>query len=478
MVSIDDKIVDHPTAVQLDKVVETTKVQPDDEDVETTKVQLDDVIVEKTKVQIDDDKTDDIDDIVEEPLETTKVQLGFSEPLADYPIGHESPSWWCDWDGGQIGGKPSWLNPKELPSSALECKNCNTGLRFLCQLYAPADQVNSMAYHRSFYVFGCPDCSSSSTHGNPPEGSVRVLRCQLPEHNDYYPDVEEAAPENWTNHLSSSHNVKLCQVCGQRGKGTCPVQGVSFCGRDHQKEYKKYAFEKETTLFLPSVYTKSELVVDEEPPPEHGVEEEREALVATEENDPDEDLEQDDLDEAAGKKYMTSQDPMTTDFSARVKRAQDQCLRYYPQWEGDELWMRSDPIPTTIPDCQHCGAVRKCEFQIMPQTLYHLLEDHRTATAKQPVVSAASKHALEVATEIMENADPQNVPPALKDCHDETLDKIQKHLFESNEMDWGVITVYTCTASCGGGGGGDGEANNDDNLGAYREEYAWKQPPP
>lgn len=402
---------------------------------------------------------------IDEIVDPSTVQLGFSEPLHDYPIGHASPAW-SDWDGGQIGGRPSWLNPRHLPTEPLRCRNCPTDLRFICQLYAPADHVTPNAFHRSFYVFSCPECPAQGF----PEGSVRVLRTQLEEENEFFPPTEDTPTEGWVNHLSSTYNVDLCQVCGQLGKGKCPVQGVSFCSRNHQKEYKKYVVEKEET-FLPSVYSKSELVVDEEPAPDDGKEEEREALMPSDENDPDLDLEQDDLDDAAGKKHKTKQDPMTTDFYVRVKRAQDQCLRYYPQWGGEELWILSKPIPDHIPVCQYCGADRKCEFQIMPQMLYHLLDGQCKILSKQPVVSASTKHALSVAAEICETAPPQNVPPALKDCHDDALDMIQKHLLSSHEMDWGVIAVYTCTASCGNG-------ETDSDLGAYREEYAWKQPPP
>ena len=38
--------------------------------------------------------------------------------------------------------------------------------------------------------------------------------------------------------------------------------------------------------------------------------------------------------------------------------------------------------------------------------------------------------------------------------------------------DWGMIAVYSCSASCGGEplGGGDAEAS------AYQEEFVWVQP--
>lgn len=42
-------------------------------------------------------------------------------------------------------------------------------------------------------------------------------------------------------------------------------------------------------------------------------------------------------------------------------------------------------------------------------------------------------------------------------------------------LDWGVVAVYTCTASCGGCGGSPAEGGRDDA--AYREEFAWRQPP-
>ena len=417
---------------------------------------------------------------LDEIVDPSNIQLGFAEPVQDYPIGHESPAW-SNWDGGQIGGKPSWLNPRDLPNSPLLCRNCQTGLRFICQLYAPADHLTPNAYHRSFYIFACPACPVRNQNQQTgfPEGSVRVLRTQLHAENEFYPETEDTPSQDWNKHLSSTYDVELCQVCGQRGTGKCPIQCVSFCGRDHQKEYKKYVFQKQNpTSCLPSVFPKFELVVDDEPPPDDGVEEEREALMpTTDEKDPDLDLEQDDLDDATGNKYRTSQDPRTTDFYARVQRAQDQCLRYYPQWEQPttterELWIVSEPIPENVPPCPYCQSERKCEFQIMPQMLYHLLEEHRKVASQQlPIVSATAKHALSVAAEICETAPPQYVPPALKDCHDDTLIKIKKHLLESNEMDWGVIVVYTCTASCS-------SADIDPDLGAYREEYAWKQPPP
>ena len=45
---------------------------------------------------------------------------------------------------------------------------------------------------------------------------------------------------------------------------------------------------------------------------------------------------------------------------------------------------------------------------------------------------------------------------------------------------WGVVAVYTCTASCSSNPN-DNDKNKDnkadwEELGAYREEFAWVQP--
>ena len=97
----------------------------------------------------------------------------------------------------QIGGRPSWLNPRDLPQKSLRCRSthCRGGsngdnttttttpttqntsttaaantdesgggtiLQFIAQLYCPADDdtENEAAFHRSLYVFACPTCCS------------------------------------------------------------------------------------------------------------------------------------------------------------------------------------------------------------------------------------------------------------------------------------------------------------------------------
>ena len=445
------------------------------------------------------------------------IQLGFSVDYEDEEhralVGHHSQNW-RDWDGGQIGGRPSWLQPRDLPSEFMACKNCTEPLCFLCQIYAPADEVNPNAFHRSLYVFGCP----SQTCSKEPMGSIRVLRTQLPETNDFYPDEPD---ETWAMHIPEAWEVNLCKVCGQRGKGKCPIQGYHFCGKHHQKEHKKFIFDKLQTTseqselsFLPSVCAESELVVEEEPASYEQSEDEitqraDKALFKKkrgannnnfgsngdddEEDDEDNKLEQEDLNEMTGAgtdSIHVSKDPVTMAFYDRIKgreNVQEQCLRYL-RWPDESenststmgarmpLWIQTDYQPTQIPECPYCGSERKIEFQLMPQLLHFLLKDHEVQRAKREVRNSAKPtevaEAIKTASSIMEQAPASQIPPNFAEAKEKAVSAVRSKLMGEDgdkELTWGVIGVYTCTASCDGG-------NTEANLGAYREEFAWKQP--
>ena len=288
---------------------------------------------------------------------SSSVQLGFALPLLTNKhknhqqyknVGHRSFHWGT-WDGGKIGGQPSWLNPRDLPHSAtttakppLRCRsgycchgdttsrnngndNDDTGdnngtiLQFIAQLYCPADDdtKNDAAFHRTLYIFACPTCCATiakenydDDEVNKEEGEgettdalslkqqqrrrrlsscIRVLRCQLPQHNEFYmPDTtwpydEDDTEHAWLLHTSeywarqtNTTSLNLCAVCGQRSTGKCPKQQLWFCGVDHQKECLRASKErmkdlhsKESDLneYLPSVYHEYELVVEDEPTP-------------------------------------------------------------------------------------------------------------------------------------------------------------------------------------------------------------------
>mmetsp|Transcript_29418 Transcript_29418/g.50090 ORF Transcript_29418/g.50090 Transcript_29418/m.50090 type:complete len:566 (+) Transcript_29418:33-1730(+) len=370
------------------------------------------------------------------------VQLGFSLPRSSSnecdesntpePLGHQSPHW-SDWDGGKIGGRPSWLNPRDLPEDLLRCRGpCGeksngkggkdkegTALRFITQLYCPADDVtgNASAFHRSLYVFACPKCCSSTPttvideeksdeEGNnasattTPETAnnhllskfIRVLRCQLPKQNDFYPptgdgggsDDGDDEDDDWINHTSdywakstNTDTLNLCAVCGQRSRGKCPKQQLWFCCPEHQKECLRASKQQKnnqkresatstdgttsTIQYLPSVCYESELVVEEEPNDDGNASLDTESKNTTKSKstlfempkgditDADADLEQSDLNALTGNGSLAQAatgvtDPTTLSFYARMaiggkdNDVRDQCLRYcrWPTVEKSE----------------------------------------------------------------------------------------------------------------------------------------------
>lgn len=264
------------------------------------------------------------------------------------------------------------MNPRDLPSKALRCRSgyCSGGgghgtiLQFIAQLYCPAaeedatnpnSEKNDATFHRSLYVFACPTCCSdiakikimeeesatlqevlakkSDENNNKDNDNtgmimasmqqqqqqhrlsscIRVLRCQLPRRNDFYPpgttwplDDDDVKKNQWPRHTSehwarhaNDPSLHLCAVCGQRSGGKCPKQQLWFCGAEHQreclrasKEWMKHGVvpsmkEKEMKNgnsnneededdedtrsklndYLPSVCHEYELVVEDEPTP-------------------------------------------------------------------------------------------------------------------------------------------------------------------------------------------------------------------
>lgn len=506
----------------------------------------------------------------------TFVQLGFSVEFEDEEhrrlAGHTQPLW-RDWDGGQMGGRPSWLNPRDIPTEVLICGVCQDPLVFVCQLYAPCEEeINMDAFHRSFYVFACPHSGkASSSCGVATTGTVRVLRTQLPQQNDFYPkDLNDTDPcgKSWTRHLPQTWDVKLCQVCGQRGHGKCPIQGYQFCCKQHQREHKKYVFDKieqkkeelsskqqlSSFHFLPSVLAESELVVEEEPVDrkkeqasrekaeralfqaqgledegntgkKSNVKSEKDTDDDDEDQDDDEKLEQSDLNEMTGAGAETvTKDEVTMQFYDRVNKVPDvntQCLRYL-RWPDQDLgletntplWMQSDYQPdddeSIPPQCENCGADRKFEFQLMPQMLHYLLKDLHAERAKQNVKKnntavtgdsddddAKTMEAIKTVTDIIEQAPPEQVPPELAATKERAVENMRKKIMDGHANDkepgWGVVSIFTCTASCGSSHNTTTAADDDSiqrqqevyavddsaaatALGAYIEEYAWRQP--
>ncbi|KAJ1457500.1 programmed cell death protein 2 [Pelagophyceae sp. CCMP2097] len=288
------------------------------------------------------------------------VQLGFAEPVETrVPLLFQDEAW-KDWDGGIAGGRPVWLDGKlQVP----RCCACGKERWFVAQIYAPRDDEED-AFHRCIYVFVCGDGDCAAKQ------SVVALRCQLPRANARYafdsPDyVEKDLP------------------------------AAAPTARTFPRFEVVVEPEPDASTALPLGVTVQ--VMDEAP--------------STEDQELELQLERQlELDQP------NAADASTLHFLGRVDRAPSQVLRYdrggQPLWHG----LQRRPPPGTVPNCEHCGAEREFEFQLMPQLLHYLKVD-----------GAATNHARPV--------------------------------------DFAALAVYSCKASCA----------NFRTTGAHAVEFAWLQ---
>ena len=101
-------------------------------------------------------------------------------------------------------------------------------------------------------------------------------------------------------------------------------------------------------------------------------------------------------------------------FKKFVEEAPANHIVYY-SIGGSPVWITEQhQMPGQAPACEHCHGPRRFEFQIQPQLIYHLMKRLRGF--------------------------PMNAAP----------------------FEWGVVSVYTCTASCSAGE-------------AYKEEFVYNQ---
>lgn len=341
-----------------------------------------------------------------EDEEQDMVDLGFAVRETD----EDAPSRqlhqlldWSKWDGGRIGGRPSWLNPKDVPSHQdLTCSHCQDPMIFVLQIYCPSDD-QPQAFHRSFYVFCCRGAACVE------KKSILTLRCQLPRENEFYPSTSGVEGT-----IQTPESVHYCDLCKQRATFQCTGCGLArYCCRQHQKDHWKHGHKEQCTGQTTCVssqlrengskfvFPEYEISVENEPDTAQVLNKREEDLVRAfhegqniSSDDPDDpftnnsaiDLDQKQVAEILG--INTEQDPMYVSFLARIAVAKTQVIRYAPQ----PLWFQSKHIPSVIPPCEHCHADRVFLFQLMPQLLYYLKAE--------------------------------------------------------TDIDWGTVAIYTCSQSC------------------------------
>jgi pre-rRNA-processing protein TSR4 len=478
----------------------------------------------------DEDFDNDINGSEEGEIDTG-VQLGF---ITDGENAMFSDQNWGHWDGGRVGGKPIWLNPLKIPAPTnVACKCCRSPMIFLLQIYCPLDD-NDDAFHRSLYVFICK--KKKCVDG----GSVKCFRCQLSRKNDFYPFSPIKEHESNVN-PSSIAIPPLCALCGFKAPNVCSkCKVVTYCSREHQqrhwRDHKQHCcsdsanselahIENKTnasssnTLTFPEfdLSISAEILIDiekidalNESVLQASIWENASAVEVDDGSDDedeknDADLTQTDYNTALGNE---ASDNVYTKFMERVRRGGGNQVLRYIRWDDIEgplslsssdvttnpRGTRREPTPLEIePEaesgnfCLHCGAIKKFEFQIMPQLLHFLRVDKRTKIASNDNSNNNNKSVdklspkLEAIQEELEGTEIESgvseeagggvkgeteIEQKLKVIEEEEAFLLENKTDE--DIDWGTIDIYTCSASCSASANG---------ISAYIEESTYVQRP-
>ena len=123
-------------------------------------------------------------------------------------------------------------------------------------------------------------------------------------------------------------------------------------------------------------------------------------------------------------------------FQRRTSAHPEQALRYNRAPASEPLWAgkQGRPPADSPPHCARCGAPRSFEFQLMPQMLCAI--EAASPDPSEPVAAMEAGASADAA--------------ALADA-----------------LDWGVVAVYTCSATCATDAQPDGCA--------YADEWCWHQ---
>ena len=273
----------------------------------------------------------------------------------------------------KLGGAPAWLDPIRLPTeSELQCPESGLHLRFLMQVYAAVND-DPRAFHRAIYLFISPQ---GSALGRP--GAVRAFRSQLPRENAFYayePPDEEERPKRLNTVDSRTAALRNPRWAPRaRADDGDAVDSASAVQLAFYPELELVVEpEPEAEEVAPSAGAHAEKLMNDykaavaagdvpaqddaasaggdpsadairpaSAPPAGGLAAQA-AAVGGDEGAPAVDQERDDF----------------SDFTARVARAPDQCLRYVFDEAARPLWasrLRRTPMP--VPPCNLCGGPR------------------------------------------------------------------------------------------------------------------------
>lgn len=281
----------------------------------------------------------------------------------------------------KVGGKPAWLNLKDIPGERdLQCEYCKEPCIFLCQIYAPYDD-SMCAFHRTIYVFICKKVECCKLNKN---GNLKVFRSQLRKANEFYPFEPPIEEKDWRIDISVDQWVKTCHVCGILALKHCSkCKHINYCCRSHQV-YDWKNGHKQSCGINQSTIRNSQFLF-----PEY------EIVIEAEDERKDNDANTSEEEEEEIQKYemmvekgeagifqntdlpnellsMANQmeDEIFSKFRSTIDKYPDQIIRY--DRAGKILHISVKNHATEIPKCLDCNGERIFEFQIMPQLLNFL----------------------------------------------------------------------------------------------------------
>ncbi|KAF2068845.1 hypothetical protein CYY_009832 [Polysphondylium violaceum] len=387
-----------------------------------------------------------------------KVSIGYAEEPYDQ---NELTS---DFFPNKVGGKPAWLDQSSIPKrEELKCSKCSKQLSFLLQINAPIDGKDH-CYHRTIHLFCClsNECKN-----------FVAIRTQLPQVNEIYPvDADERKYEQDYKIEKQYYEKrqKQCEYCGLFAAAHCAgCNKVSYCCKEHQtidwdlghreqckilkqqedgaqvelpaKRKSEFHFKEYEILNEDSdVVAKPTNTVD---PNYHNENDDDDVEDDDDEEDQDSEANQKILEElmlkedtgapAAGSsnevsttsdateqlnefveesgldgeliddnKFMNFKDQEFLYFKRVIAQDKNQILRYSRDNEYPILWVSEENKVTDeeIGKCPCCNGDRRFEFQVLPQLLYFILDESTS-------------------TEV-----------------------------NNNELDFGILNIYTCENSC------------------------------
>lgn len=203
-----------------------------------------------------------------------------------------------------------------------------------------------------------------------------------------YPEEEKGEEKSrsevdWVPESCNHDLAPLCIVCGCLAPKKCAkCKLASYCGRNHQKVHWD-AIHRDLCsnpdphadlIFTRKVmFPQYEIIFEEEILPDRGELTEAE-LANVKFVGPDEmGIDVSEIENLNEVEDAEDVDLVFDEFQKRMQGNSGQCVRY--ERCGEPLWVSALGQVENVPTCEHCGARRVFEFQVLPQALHFLSVD-------------------------------------------------------------------------------------------------------